>query len=117
MTRVDAFPFSIDWLPGGLMLVTAGQRLLRMEGDGSLVTHVDLTALSDHGWNEIVVDGRANAYINNIEFDLMGGEDRSRDHRPGRPRWHRPAGGGRSRLPQRDGGHARQLDADRRRVL
>jgi sugar lactone lactonase YvrE len=75
MTRVDAFPFSIDWLPGGPMLVTAGQRLLRMEGDGSLVTHVDLTALSDHGWNEIVIDGRANAYINNIEFDLMGGED------------------------------------------
>jgi sugar lactone lactonase YvrE len=75
MTRVDAFPFSIDWLPGGPMLVTAGQQLLRMEGDGSLATHVDLGGLSEHGWNEIVVDGRANAYVNNIEFDLMGGED------------------------------------------
>jgi sugar lactone lactonase YvrE len=75
MTRVDAFPFSIDWLPGGPMLVTAGRQLLRMEGDGSLVPQVDLSGLSDHGWNEIVVDGRANTYVNNVEFDLMGGED------------------------------------------
>jgi sugar lactone lactonase YvrE len=75
MTRVEAFPFSIDWLPGGPMLVTAGRQLLRTEGDGSLVTHVDLSRLSEHGWNEIVVDGRANTYVNNIEFDLMGGED------------------------------------------
>lgn len=28
-----------------------------------------------HGWNEIVVDGRGNAYLNNIEFDLMAGEE------------------------------------------
>ena len=75
MTRVDAFPFSIDWLPAGPMLVTAGRQLLRMEGDGSLVPQVDLSGLSDHGWNEIVVDGRANTYVNNVEFDLMGGED------------------------------------------
>jgi sugar lactone lactonase YvrE len=75
MAEVDAFPFSIDWLPNGPMLITAGQRLLRMEPDGSLVTQRDLSDLSDYGWNEIVVDGRGNAYINNIGFDLMGGED------------------------------------------
>jgi len=28
------------------------------------VTHADLRALSDKAWNEIVVDGRGNAYIN-----------------------------------------------------
>jgi sugar lactone lactonase YvrE len=33
-----------------------------------------LTSLSDHPWNEIVVDGRGNAYINNIGFDFPGGE-------------------------------------------
>jgi sugar lactone lactonase YvrE len=75
IATVRAIPFSIDWLPDGPMLVTAGQQLLRMEPDGSLVTHVDLRGLSDYGWNEIVVDGRANTYVNNIEFDLMGGED------------------------------------------
>jgi sugar lactone lactonase YvrE len=73
MAEVDALPFSLEWLPGGPMLVTAGRELLRMEEDGSLVTHVDLSHLSEHGWNEIVVDGRSNAYVNNIDFDLMGG--------------------------------------------
>ena len=75
MARVDAFPFSIDWLPDGPMLITAGRELLRMEPDGSLVTHVDLSDLSDYGWNEIVVDGRGNAYVNGPGFDMMAGGD------------------------------------------
>jgi sugar lactone lactonase YvrE len=75
MAEVDAFPFSIDWLPDGTMLITAGQQLLRMDPGGSLGTHVDLSGLSDYGWNEIVVDGRGNTYINNVGFDLMGGEE------------------------------------------
>ncbi len=75
MAEVDAFPFSIDWLPDGPMLITAGRELLRREPDGSLVAHVDLRRLSDHGWNEIVVDGRGFTYVNNVGFDLMGGED------------------------------------------
>jgi sugar lactone lactonase YvrE len=75
MAEVDAFPFSIDWLLDGPMLITAGQELLRMESDGSLVTHRDLSDLSDYGWNEIVVDGRGNAFINNVGFDLMAGEE------------------------------------------
>jgi sugar lactone lactonase YvrE len=75
MAEVDAFPFSIDWLPDGTLLITAGQELRRQESDGSLVTHVDLRHLSDYGWNEIVVDGRGFTYVNNVGFDLMGGED------------------------------------------
>jgi sugar lactone lactonase YvrE len=75
ITEVDAFPFSIDWLPDGPMLVTAGQKLLRMEPDRSLVTHADLGELWEHGLNEIVVDGRGNAFVNGPGFDLMrGGE-------------------------------------------
>ena len=75
ITSVRALPFSIDWLPDGPLLITAGRELLRMEPDGSLVTHADLSGLSEHGWNEIVVDGRRNAYVNNIDFDMMGGEE------------------------------------------
>jgi sugar lactone lactonase YvrE len=75
MAEVDAFPFSIDWLADGPMLITAGRELLRLEPDGSLVTHVDLSDLSEYGWNEIVVDSRGNAYVNNVGFDLMGGEE------------------------------------------
>ncbi len=58
-------PYSIDWLPDGRLLVVAGREalLLRAEPDGSLITHADLTNL-DSIFNEIVVDGRGNAYIN-----------------------------------------------------
>ena len=59
-------PFCIDWLPDGRLLIVSGREslLLRREPQGSLVTHADLRSLSDKGWNEIVVDGRGNAYIN-----------------------------------------------------
>lgn len=59
-------PFCIDWLPDGRLLSVSGREslLLRQEPDGSLVTHADPRGLSDKGWNEIVVDGRGNAYIN-----------------------------------------------------
>jgi sugar lactone lactonase YvrE len=73
MAEVDAFPFSIDWLPEGPLLVTAGQAVLRMEPDGSLVTHADLSQLTQFGLNEIVVDGRGNTFVNGAGFDLMGG--------------------------------------------
>jgi sugar lactone lactonase YvrE len=72
--RVDAFPFSIDWLPDGRLVVLAGSALLRRDSDGALVTHADLGGLSEHAWNEIVVDGRGNAYVNCIGFDFPGGE-------------------------------------------
>src|SRR6266850_2350509 len=40
--------YSIDWLPDGRLLVT-GHDLLRLEADGSLVTHADLSGLSAYG--------------------------------------------------------------------
>jgi sugar lactone lactonase YvrE len=58
-------PYSIDWLPDGRLLVVPGQEalLLRREPDGSLITHADLSSLGPV-FNEIVVDGRGNAYVN-----------------------------------------------------
>jgi sugar lactone lactonase YvrE len=71
-----SFPFSIDWLPDGrLLIASASDRpLLRREPDGSLVTHAELRGLSARGCNEIVVDGRGNAYINDVGFNLLAGE-------------------------------------------
>ena len=59
-------PFCIDWLPAGRLLVVAGRRhlLLRREPDGSFITHADLGSVSTDTWNEIVVDGRGNVYVN-----------------------------------------------------
>jgi sugar lactone lactonase YvrE len=74
--RVQSFPFCIDWLPDGrLLIVSASDRLLlRREPDGSLVTQADLGRLARHPWNDIVVDGRGNAYIGNIGFDFGVGD-------------------------------------------
>ncbi|WP_371502008.1 SMP-30/gluconolactonase/LRE family protein [Kitasatospora sp. NBC_00374] len=73
---VAAFPFCIDWLPDGTLLVVHGndRLLLRQDADGSLVTHADLRGVCDRPWNEVVADGRGNAYVNSIGFDLMAGE-------------------------------------------
>lgn len=59
-------PFCIDWLHDGRLLVVSGRQgvVLRRERDGSLVTHADLHGPAGMGWNEIVVDGRGNIYIN-----------------------------------------------------
>src|SRR5262249_16490249 len=67
-------PFCFDWLPDGRLLVVSGPeaKLLRQEPDGSFATHVDLSGLA-RGWNEIVVDGRGNVYVNGRGFDFEGG--------------------------------------------
>ena len=61
-----ALPFCIDWLSDGRLLVVSGREglLMRREHDGSLVMHADLRDLSSEGWNEIVVDGRGDVYLN-----------------------------------------------------
>jgi sugar lactone lactonase YvrE len=65
--------WSIGWLLDGRLLLT-GERLLRREADGSTVRHADLSALSGD-WNEIVVDGRGNVYVNGrCEFDVGEGD-------------------------------------------
>jgi sugar lactone lactonase YvrE len=75
IANVRSLPFSIDWLPEGPMLITSGRQVVRVEPDNSLVQHADLSDLSDYAWNEIVVDGRGNTYVNNIGFDMTGGAE------------------------------------------
>jgi sugar lactone lactonase YvrE len=77
ITRVPVpIPFCIDFLPDRRLLVVSGPEslILRLESDGSLVTHADLRGVSDKGWNEIVVDGRGNIYVNGGGFNMMAGE-------------------------------------------
>jgi len=76
IARVPSFPMCIDRLPDGRLLIVSASDglLLCREPDGSLATYADLTDLADHKWNDIVVDGRGNAYVNNIGFDFPGGE-------------------------------------------
>lgn len=75
IAHVPTFPFCIDFLPDGRLLIVSGRdgRLLRREPDGSLVTHADLSGLAAPPWNDIVVGGHGNIYVNNIGFDFPGG--------------------------------------------
>ena len=74
--EVASFPLCIDFLPDGRLLVvsSAERQILRRESDGALVRHADLAQVSTKPWNDIVVDGRGNAYVNNIGFEFPGGE-------------------------------------------
>lgn len=66
-------PICMDWLPDGrLLIVSSGDgRLLCRQPDGSLTTYAELSQVSDKSWNEIVVDGRGNAYVNGKVLALV----------------------------------------------
>lgn len=76
VARMPSMPFCLDWLADGSLAIVSGRegRLLRTEPDGSLATHADLNGVSRGPWNEIVVDGAGNAFVNSIGFDFPGGE-------------------------------------------
>jgi sugar lactone lactonase YvrE len=74
IARVKSLPLCTDWLPDGRLVIVSSPdgRLLRREPDGTLVTHADL---GRPGLNDIVVDGRGNAYVNGAGFNPMAGEE------------------------------------------
>jgi sugar lactone lactonase YvrE len=78
VARVPNGVAGIGFLPDGRLLIVAMRdgRLLRRERDGSLVTHAQLTGLATTPWNDLVVDGRGNAYVGNVGFEFPGGEFR-----------------------------------------
>jgi sugar lactone lactonase YvrE len=65
----EGLGWAVNWLPDDRMLIT-GSELTRIEPDGSRVRHADLSSVSRHGWSELTVDGRGNAYVNTINFDF-----------------------------------------------
>jgi sugar lactone lactonase YvrE len=73
IARVKSVPLCTAWLPDDRLLIVSSTegRLLRREPDGHLVSHADL---GQPGWNDIVVDGRGNAYVNRAGFNPMAGE-------------------------------------------
>ena len=61
-----------DWLPDGRLIVVSSKEARLI--DASMSTYADLRPLFDRGWNELVADGRGNAYVNGGGFDLSAGE-------------------------------------------
>jgi sugar lactone lactonase YvrE len=82
-----SLPMCFDFLPHlpagqGLVLTSSSQLALLRLLDGSLTQYADLSALSPHGYNDIVIDGRGNIYVNNVNFDFAGGKSAA-DPAPG----------------------------------
>jgi sugar lactone lactonase YvrE len=69
---VEGRPSGIGWLPDDRMLVVSmnDRRIARLEPDGTLVEHADLSGLASAPCNDMVVDGRGNAYVGNPGYDM-----------------------------------------------
>ena len=74
IAAVPSLPLCTAWLPDDRLLIvsSADGKLLRLEPGGSLVTHADLGRGGT--WNDIVIDGRGNAYVNRAGFNPTAGE-------------------------------------------
>jgi sugar lactone lactonase YvrE len=72
LKRDDTNVSGLGWLPDGRLLVVAmqTQALLRMEADGSVVTHADLSGIATGLCNDMVVDASGRAYVGNFGFEL-----------------------------------------------
>lgn len=71
IVSVPARPSGLGWLPDGRMLIVSmGDRKLLRNENGQLVEHADLSGLVSMDLNDMVVDGKGNAYVGNPGFDL-----------------------------------------------
>ncbi|HLZ85435.1 MAG TPA: SMP-30/gluconolactonase/LRE family protein [Caulobacteraceae bacterium] len=78
--RAPAPPLSFDFLPDGAMIVVSARegRLLRQSPGGGLQPYAELAPLAEGLWNEIVIDGRGNAYVNGGCLALVTPDGRAR---------------------------------------
>jgi sugar lactone lactonase YvrE len=67
-------PSGLGWLPDGRLLVVAmeTQRLLRVENDGTPVTHADLSAQARGSLNDMIVAADGTAYIGDMGHRVQG---------------------------------------------
>jgi sugar lactone lactonase YvrE len=73
--EVPQQPSGLGWLPDGRLLVVSMRdaRILRVETDGSLSVHADLSGHVSGHPNDMVVDSSGRAFVGEFGFDLMGG--------------------------------------------
>lgn len=73
VVREASLPLCTAWTPDDALLVvsSSGGRLVRLGQDGTVMPYADL---GRPGWNDVVVDGRGNAYVNRPGFDPIARE-------------------------------------------
>jgi sugar lactone lactonase YvrE len=75
VAQVTGQPGGLGFLPDGRMLIVSmrERRVLRLEADGSITVHADLSGLAPGLLNDMLVDGDGRAWVGNFGFDLYGG--------------------------------------------
>ena len=65
-------PSGLGWLPDGRLLVGSmlDRTVRRLEPDGELVLHADLSGIATFHVNDLLVDSVGRAYVGNFGFDL-----------------------------------------------
>ena len=73
---VEDQPSGMGWLPDGSILLSLmlSRRILRIWPDGSTSIHADLSSLTDHPVNELVVDELGRGYLGTFGYDIYAGE-------------------------------------------
>ena len=76
VVEVPGQPSGLGWLPDGRLLVVSmlDKRLLVWDGE-RLAVHADLSAVSEHECNDLVVGADGTAYVSTFGFDLHGGAE------------------------------------------
>jgi sugar lactone lactonase YvrE len=70
-----SLPLCFDFLPDGTAVLVSNERLalLTRSANGTLDTYANLASLTTLGFNDIVIDGRGNAYVNSPNFEFATG--------------------------------------------
>ncbi|HEY7106839.1 MAG TPA: SMP-30/gluconolactonase/LRE family protein [Acidimicrobiia bacterium] len=74
--ELDDQPSGLGWLPDGRLLVVAmlQKKVLRVEADGAIVEHADLSSVVHARCNDMVVGTDGTAYVGNFGFEYSVGE-------------------------------------------
>ena len=82
VTVADDEPSGLGWLPDGRLLIVAmeTQRLLRLDADGSLVEHADLSSAARGSLNDMIVAADGTAYVGDMGTRI---QEEGAERRPG----------------------------------
>jgi sugar lactone lactonase YvrE len=69
---LDDQPSGLGWLPDGRLLIVSMTRrvVVRVEPDGSIVDHADVSGIATWHCNDMLVSPSGNAYVGHFGFDL-----------------------------------------------
>jgi sugar lactone lactonase YvrE len=75
--ELDDQPSGLGWLPSGELLVVAmtSRQIRRVDAEGTIHVHADLSPIATGHCNDMVVDVSGNAYVGNFGFDTEAREE------------------------------------------